>query len=105
MAHQAKKKSGKDGKGDALKSEEILQAIIIADSFNERFKPITLQTPRALIPVANCPTIEYTLEFLAGIGVQEILIFCRAHADRYGPKTNFPWCCFFDYLTKFWFLC
>ncbi|OQV19096.1 Translation initiation factor eIF-2B subunit epsilon [Hypsibius exemplaris] len=82
MASQPKKKPGKEGKGEAFKAEDVLQAIIIADSFNERFKPITLQTPRALLPVANCPTIEYTLEFLASVGVQEILIFCRAHAEK-----------------------
>ena len=82
MSAQAKKKTGKEGKGDAFKAEDVLQAVVIADSFNERFKPLTLQSPRALLPLANCPAIGYTLEFLANVGVQEILVFCRVHADK-----------------------
>ncbi|GAV02889.1 hypothetical protein RvY_13396 [Ramazzottius varieornatus] len=81
MSAQAKKKTGREGK-EAFKAEDVLQAVIIADSFNERFKPLTLQQPRALLPLANCPAIAYTLEFLADVGVHEILIFCRVHADK-----------------------
>ncbi|XP_055347031.1 translation initiation factor eIF-2B subunit epsilon-like [Paramacrobiotus metropolitanus] len=79
---KAKKSATKDSRPEAFKAEEILQAVVIADSFNERFKPLTLQTPRALVPVCNCPTIEFTLDFLAGNGVSEIFIFCRANAEK-----------------------
>ena len=66
----------------ASEQEEILQAVVIADSFNERFMPITLDKPRCLLPLANVPLIEYTLEFLALSGVQEVILFCRSHADQ-----------------------
>ncbi|KAF3218379.1 hypothetical protein TWF679_000907 [Orbilia oligospora] len=62
--------------------EALLQAVIIADSFNRRFRPITLEKPRCLLPLANTPIIEYTLEFLALGGVEEILLYCHAHHDQ-----------------------
>ncbi|TVY71429.1 putative translation initiation factor eIF-2B subunit epsilon [Lachnellula suecica] len=59
--------------------EDTLQAVILADSFETRFNPFTLETPRCLLPLANTPLIEYTLEFLAMAGVAEIYIYCGAH--------------------------
>eukprot|EP01102_Stenamoeba_stenopodia_P018545 TRINITY_DN6807_c0_g1_i2.p1 TRINITY_DN6807_c0_g1~~TRINITY_DN6807_c0_g1_i2.p1 ORF type:complete len:673 (-),score=125.69 TRINITY_DN6807_c0_g1_i2:49-2067(-) len=64
-----------------LKQEEKLQALILADSFDQRFAPITLETPRALLPLVNIPLIEYTVEFLAASGIKEIFIFCSSHAE------------------------
>lgn len=72
--------------------EKVLQAVVLADSFNERFMPITLDHPRCLLPLVNVPIIEYTFEFLAVSRVQEVILFCRAHADqikqylRYAPR-------------------
>jgi translation initiation factor eIF-2B subunit epsilon len=63
-------------------NEKVLQAVVLADSFNERFMPITLDRPRCLLPLVNVPIIEYTFEFLAVSGVQEVILFCRAHADQ-----------------------
>jgi translation initiation factor eIF-2B subunit epsilon len=65
-----------------LDREEILQAVVLTDSFNERFMPITLDKPRCLLPLANIPLIDYTLEFLAVAGVQEIFILLTSHADQ-----------------------
>ncbi|KAI9193036.1 nucleotide-diphospho-sugar transferase [Polychytrium aggregatum] len=65
-----------------LEPDEILQAVIIADSFNRRFRPLTLDTPRCLLPLCNVPLIEYTLEFLAISGVQEIFVVCCAHHEQ-----------------------
>ena len=44
--------------------------------------PITLDRPRCLLPLVNVPVIEYTFEFLAISGVQEVILFCRSHADQ-----------------------
>ncbi|KAK6540284.1 hypothetical protein TWF694_009092 [Orbilia ellipsospora] len=62
--------------------EKVLQAVIVADSFNRRFRPLTLETPRCLLPLANTPIIEYTLEFLALGGVEEVFLYCSAHSDK-----------------------
>lgn len=63
-------------------NEKVLQAVVIADSFNERFMPVTLDRPRCLLPLVNVPIIEYTFEFLAVSGVQEVILFCRSHSDQ-----------------------
>ncbi|AEO67720.1 248bebc0-b44c-48a5-9568-27a74349cb9e [Thermothielavioides terrestris] len=73
------KKPAKAGTDE--KREDVLQAVILADSFQDRFKPFTLETPRCLLPLVNVPVIEYTLEFLASNGVQEVFIYCGAHSE------------------------
>lgn len=60
----------------------MIQAVVIADSFNFRFLPITAEKPRALLPLVNKLLIDYTVEFLAFNGVQEIFVFCCAHSDQ-----------------------
>ncbi|CAG8451819.1 3532_t:CDS:10 [Ambispora leptoticha] len=79
----ATKSSGKN-----LETETPLYAVLLADSFNERFRPITLEKPRCLLPLCNTPLIEYTLEFLAVAGVQEVVLFCREHADQIKAYLN-----------------
>ena len=74
----SKKDKGKKGAWD---TEDIIQAVIIADSFNYRFLPITIEKPRALLPLVNRPLIDYTVEFLAVSGVQEIFVLCCTHAE------------------------
>jgi len=69
-------------KSDDLKQEDVLQAVVIADSFNIRFLPLTHDRPRTLLPLANVPLLEYTLEFLLAADVQHAIIFCCAHADQ-----------------------
>ncbi|PKY40129.1 nucleotide-diphospho-sugar transferase [Rhizophagus irregularis] len=68
--------------GKNIEAETALQAVVLADSFNERFRPITLDMPRCLLPLCNTPLIEYTLECLAVAGVQEVYILCRAHSEK-----------------------
>jgi len=69
-------------KSDDLKQEDVLQAVVIADSFNVRFLPMTHDRPRTLLPLANVPLLEYTLEFLLAADVQHVIIFCCAHAEK-----------------------
>ncbi|KAI9816581.1 MAG: hypothetical protein M1827_001713 [Pycnora praestabilis] len=75
-ASQSKQIPGEDDREDAL------QAVVLADSFETRFNPFTLERPRCLLPLANTPLIEYTLEFLANAGVEEIFVYCGAHKDK-----------------------
>ena len=55
------------------------QAVIVADSFNSRFKPITLEKPRCLLPLANKPLIDYCLQHLISNGFHDLIILSRAH--------------------------
>lgn len=59
-----------------------LQAVLLADSFAQKFRPITLERPKVLLPLINIPMIDYTLEWLASAGVKEVFVFCCAHAKQ-----------------------
>ncbi|KZZ92131.1 Armadillo-type fold protein [Moelleriella libera RCEF 2490] len=87
MSHKGKRSAGKGGKPPAKtstenKGEDVLRAVLIADSFQDRFKPFTINKPRCLLPLANTPLIEYTLEFLAMNGVNEVYIYCGAFTNQ-----------------------
>ncbi|KAA1474914.1 nucleotide-diphospho-sugar transferase [Dentipellis sp. KUC8613] len=62
--------------------DEVLQAVILADSFNKRFKPLTTNKPRCLLPICNASLLDWTLESLALAGVQEVFVICRSHAEQ-----------------------
>ncbi|KAL0569888.1 translation initiation factor eIF-2B epsilon subunit, GEF [Marasmius crinis-equi] len=62
--------------------DEVLQAVILADSFNKRFRPLTTRKPRCLLPICNAPLLDWTFESLALAGVQEIFVICRSHAEQ-----------------------
>lgn len=64
--------------------DEGLQAVMIADSFTLTFRPITLspKTPRVLCPLNNVTLLDYSIEWLAGSGVEELILFCvSGHAE------------------------
>ncbi|KAI5363978.1 Putative W2 domain, hexapeptide transferase, nucleotide-diphospho-sugar transferase [Septoria linicola] len=88
MPPKGKRSAGKDSKGGEEKREEPLQAVVFADSFETRFNPFTLERPRCLLPLANTPLIEYTLEFLAGAGVEEVYLYCGNHTDAVEEYLN-----------------
>lgn len=69
------------GKDDALKETKVFQAVLIADSFNNRFQPLTQKTPRVLLPLINRPLIDYTLRLLKLSDVQEVYVFCSANSN------------------------
>ncbi|KAL8928450.1 MAG: hypothetical protein Q9208_001683 [Pyrenodesmia sp. 3 TL-2023] len=81
MAPKASKTKGKPKPQEELR-DDSLQAVVLADSFESRFTPFTLERPRCLLPLANTPLIEYTLEFLAHAGVQDILLSCGSYTEQ-----------------------
>ncbi|XP_043720808.1 translation initiation factor eIF-2B subunit epsilon-like [Telopea speciosissima] len=76
-------------KGAARVSEDAeelahipLQAVLLADSFAQKFRPITLERPKVLLPLVNVPMIEYSLAWLESAGVEEVYVFCCAHSKQ-----------------------
>lgn len=51
-----------------------MKAIILAAGKGERMRPLTLHTPKPLIPVAGVALIEYHLRALAAAGFDEVVI-------------------------------
>lgn len=51
-----------------------MKAMILAAGKGERMRPLTLHTPKPLVPVAGQPLIEYHLQALAKAGVTEVVI-------------------------------
>lgn len=80
-------KASSRGKGEETK-EDPLQAVVVADTFETKFAPFSIDRPRCLIPLANTPLIEYTLEFLASGGVQEVIFYAGAHIEQVETYLN-----------------
>lgn len=59
-----------------------LQAILLADSFTTKFRPITLERPKVLLPLVNVAMIDYTLAWLESAGIEEVFVFCCAHSKQ-----------------------
>lgn len=66
---------GGDGPLTAMDKPK-LQAVILADPFLNTFQPMTLDTSKVLCPLNNVAMINYTMDFLAGNGVQQVVVVC-----------------------------
>jgi glucose-1-phosphate thymidylyltransferase len=51
-----------------------MKALVLAGGFAKRLWPLTIDQPKPLLPVAGRPIIDYTLDKLEEIGVQEITV-------------------------------
>lgn len=74
-----------------------MKGMILAAGFGTRFRPVTYQIPKPMVPLCNRPLIGYAIESLLGAGVDEIIInlhhlpetlesFVRS---RYGSRVGF----------------
>ena len=55
-------------------SSSIMRAIILAAGEGIRLRPLTLETPKVLLPVGGVPLIEHTLIWLNNYGISEVAI-------------------------------
>lgn len=51
-----------------------MKAMILAAGFGERLRPLTNDTPKPLLKIANKPLIQYHIERLAAAGVRDLVI-------------------------------
>jgi UDP-N-acetylglucosamine diphosphorylase/glucosamine-1-phosphate N-acetyltransferase len=51
-----------------------MQAVILAAGEGKRVRPLTRSRPKAMIPVANHPIIEYVIDALLKNGIREIVV-------------------------------
>ena len=69
---------GNRQKDDDAKHEQKFQAVLLADSFVNTFRPVSLDKPKVLCPLNNVVMLDYAMEFLAGAGVEEIFVVCTS---------------------------
>ncbi|CAH0721698.1 unnamed protein product, partial [Brenthis ino] len=82
--------------------ENVIQAVVIMDLFNNNFNPITNKKPMGLFPVAGVPLIDYVLDSLVSGGVGEAILFCchdslkiKDHVKK-SKEQKVPWTSMLD---------
>jgi mannose-1-phosphate guanylyltransferase len=56
--------------------------MILAAGLGTRLRPLTLNRPKALVPVANRPMIDHVIEYLKGFGVGQIIVNAHHHHEQ-----------------------
>lgn len=51
-----------------------MRAILLAAGMGTRLRPITLTTPKSLVPVNGVPMAERQIEFLKEVGIEDIIV-------------------------------
>jgi len=59
-----------------------MQALILAGGQGTRLRPLTLTTPKPVLPLAGRPFLTLVLDWLAGHGVDEAILSCGFLADE-----------------------
>jgi NDP-sugar pyrophosphorylase family protein len=70
-----------------------MKAVILVGGEGTRLRPLTLDVPKPLLPVANVPFVERTLRRLAAVGCTEVVLSTcyRSEAfDRFADHAEIP---------------
>lgn len=59
----------------------VRQAVILAGGKATRLRPYTDTRPKAMVEIADRPIIDYQLEWLAGYGVEHVVVSCGYMAE------------------------
>ncbi|MDR2496498.1 MAG: nucleotidyltransferase family protein [Tannerellaceae bacterium] len=59
-----------------------MKAMILAAGIGQRLQPLTLSTPKALIPLNGKPVLAHVIERLKAVGCNEIIINVHHHGDQ-----------------------
>src|SRR3989344_1957002 len=60
-------------------SSKIRKAIIPAAGFGTRFLPQTKAMPKEMLPIVDKPIVQYIVEELVGVGIEDIIIVTGYH--------------------------
>jgi glucose-1-phosphate thymidylyltransferase len=70
-----------------------MQAVILAAGEGKRVRPLTRSRPKAMIPVANRPIIEYVIDALLKNGIRDIIVvvgYRKEQVTRYLNQLDIP---------------
>jgi mannose-1-phosphate guanylyltransferase len=65
-----------------------MRAVVLVGGFGTRLRPLTLHTPKQMLPVVHRPMIERVVEHLAGHGVTEVVLALGYRPDAF--QTAYP---------------
>ncbi|HZG66789.1 MAG TPA: NDP-sugar synthase [Herpetosiphonaceae bacterium] len=57
-----------------------MQAVVLVGGKGTRLQPLTLTTPKPLVPLGNRPLVEHIVDWLSSHGVEEILLLTQYRA-------------------------
>lgn len=70
-----------------------MKGVIMAGGFGTRLRPLTNNLPKPMVPVANKPMMEYTIELLKKEGIEDIISLLFFHPEvienYFGDGTDF----------------
>jgi mannose-1-phosphate guanylyltransferase / phosphomannomutase len=58
-----------------------VRAMVMAAGAGTRLRPLTFAVPKPMVPIANRPVLEYTIEHLKRHGIQEVVLNLHSHPD------------------------
>lgn len=59
-----------------------MKAMILAAGLGTRLRPLTLNRPKALMPVANRPMIDHVIDYLKRFGVKQVIVNAHHHHQQ-----------------------
>lgn len=77
---------------DLTKTKAVLplSAILMAGGKGERLRPLTLNTPKPLLEIGGKAIIDYNIEALASVGIDDITVTTRYLADQIHDHFSTP---------------
>ena len=77
---------------DLTKTKAVLplNAILMAGGKGERLRPLTLNTPKPLLEIGGKAIIDYNIEALASVGIDDITVTTRYLADQIHAHFSTP---------------
>jgi NDP-sugar pyrophosphorylase family protein len=66
------------------RNAQVRQAVILAGGQATRLRPYTDDRPKAMVPVAGKPIVDWQLEWLAASGCEHVVVSCGYLADVLG---------------------
>jgi NDP-sugar pyrophosphorylase family protein len=71
----------------------MMQAVILAAGEGKRLRPLTKNRPKALIPIANKPIVNYPIRSLLDCGIRDIIVvvgYRKEHVIRHINRCDAP---------------
>ena len=66
----------------------MVKAVILAGGYATRLRPLTLTTPKPLLPILDKPLLDWIIEGLVKAGIKDIVLSVRYHSDKIKSRYN-----------------